>query len=683
MPPNGWGAVEKITWSYYLELKKLGHDVNIPYINEVEQGQHDIVHVHVWNHALEMKSKNIPYIFTCHDHHAYVYGKNSTVYKNNMEAIRHADLAIVPAKYLVEYFDNLPVYLEHGVDTEYFQINSPNSKKRLLCVGNNGLIEEKTFDRKGFRYAIESSKKLKMPITIVGPTNVNKQFFEKNVELIDDNVNVLYDLSDEDLRNVYMTHDILVHATSIEAGHPPLTILEAASSGLPVITTDCAGDLHITKTDRTTESVSKAISYVLNNYEKERKKTIDSVKKYDWKNVVSNLNDLYINTLDSGMRNSAIKLYRKIRRVNLLTDIHINFIDGPFVEVKSQKESEYVINFIDSDTENIVYSSKIPSNHWSKSNRKWFTNWKITIQNSNEKVYQHQFDAKNKRVFIVFESSSVGDTIAWIPYVNEFRLRHNCHVIVSTFHNDLFESEYPEIEFVKPGSSVDNLYALYRLGVFYDSGEVDFTKHKTDFKQLRLQEYASDILGLDYEEIRPRIKQIEPMSSDKAYICIANHSTAQSKYWNNPTGWQELVDYVKSLGYDVYLLSREEDGYMGNKNPKGVIKVDSKSLEEIGSILLGSKGFIGLSSGLSWLSWGLNVPTVLISGVTDKMLEPTSNIYRVINEDVCHGCFARHLFDRGDWNWCPDHKGTDRQFECTKSITFQMVKPKIDKMLNI
>jgi autotransporter strand-loop-strand O-heptosyltransferase len=122
---------------------------------------------------------------------------------------------------------------------------------------------------------------------------------------------------------------------------------------------------------------------------------------------------------------------------------------------------------------------------------------------------------------------------------------------------------------------------------------------------------------------------------------------------------------------------------MGNKNPKGVIKVDGKSLEEIGSILLGSQGFIGLSSGLSWLSWALNVPTILISGVTETTLEPTSNIHRIINEEVCHGCFARHLFDKGDWNWCPDHKGTDRQFECTKSITFQMVKPKIDKMLNL
>jgi autotransporter strand-loop-strand O-heptosyltransferase len=364
------------------------------------------------------------------------------------------------------------------------------------------------------------------------------------------------------------------------------------------------------------------------------------------------------------------------------SEVLINFIDGPTVEIKSIKENSYLVEFIDSETNNLIYSNEIKNNMWVRNSIKWFKNWNIKITPKNGKPIEYKFELKDKRVFIVFESSSLGDTLAWIPYVEEFRKKHHCKVIVSTFQNHLFKQSYPQIEFVEPGSSVNNLYALYRIGIFYDKSEIDFSKHKTDFLKLPLQSVACDILGLEYREIRPRIKSIEPMTSNKPYICIANHSTAQSKYWNNPTGWQELVDYVKSLGYDVYLLSREEDRYMGNKNPKGVIKVDGKSLEEIGSILLGSRGFIGLGSGLSWLSWALQVPTVLISGFSEPYQE-MKDVYRVINEDVCHGCFARHLFDKGDWNWCPDHKGTDRQFECTKSITFEMVKPKIDKMLNL
>lgn len=365
-------------------------------------------------------------------------------------------------------------------------------------------------------------------------------------------------------------------------------------------------------------------------------------------------------------------------------EISINFIDSPFVEIKGGLNKNYNVSFIDQSTDEIVFQTKIKNNEWCRPNRKWFTNWKIEIQAENEtKPFIHSLDLKGKRVFIVFESSSLGDTIAWIPYVEEFRKKHGCHVLVSTFHNDLFKSEYSDLEFVKPGTTAYNLYALYRIGCFYDNNGVDFNKHKTDFRKLPLQAYITDILQLDFAEIKPKLKKPKPMQSTKPYVCIANHTTSQSNYWNNPTGWQETVDYIKELGYDVYLLSREADGYMGNKNPKGVIKINEKSLEEISSILLGSVGFVGISSGLSWLAWGLGVPTCLISGRTHTYVEPTNNIYRIANESVCHGCFARHLFDKGDWNWCPEHKGTERQFECSKEIGFQLVKNGLDKMLNV
>lgn len=363
--------------------------------------------------------------------------------------------------------------------------------------------------------------------------------------------------------------------------------------------------------------------------------------------------------------------------------IRVNFIDGPFIEITGQQNREYKVSFIDRDTNFIVYSQTIKNNQWVRCARQWFTKWKIQIESNNSLIFEHDFDLTGKRVMISFESSSLGDTLAWIPYVEEFRKKHNCHMIVSTFQNELFQSQYPAIEFVKPGEGVNNLYALYRIGCFYDEGGIDVNKHRTDFRELALQEYATDILGLDFVEIRPLIKKISPKESKKPYICIANHSTAQPKYWNNQTGWQELVDYVKELGYDVYLLSKEEDGYMGNKNPKGVIKIDGKSLEEIGSILLGSVGFVGLGSGLSWYAWGLGVPVVLISGFSEPYQEMSTGVYRIINKTVCTGCFARHIFDRGDWNWCPDHKGTPRQFECTKEITFDMVKPSLNQMLGI
>jgi autotransporter strand-loop-strand O-heptosyltransferase len=74
----------------------------------------------------------------------------------------------------------------------------------------------------------------------------------------------------------------------------------------------------------------------------------------------------------------------------------------------------------------------------------------------------------------------------------------------------------------------------------------------------------------------------------------------------------------------------------------------------------------------------------MISGFSKASAEFSTNIKRVINEDVCHGCFndTENNFDRGDWNWCPRQKETARQFECTKAITPRMVKNSIDEIIS-
>lgn len=684
IPPNGWGATERIIWEYKLELEKLGHQVDIPYINEVKKNIYDIVHVHVWNHALEMYEKGIPYIFTCHDHNLYLNGKDNQMYHNNLLAMKLAEIAIVPAPFLIEYFDGFPIYLEHGVSLENYTVGDKQEKHKILCVGNNGVSSNPTFDRKGFKYAIEAATKLNLPITVIGPTNNNKEFFEKNKKVITSNVEIKYDLTDDELIENYKNHSILVHATSIEAGHPPLTILEAAASGLPVITTDCSGDLHTTTVERNVEDVVEKIQYVIKNYTEERNKTIDSVKKFDWKNVVSKLSNMYEDLLKTDMKSVSLRLYNKVKNINYGDIIEVNFIDGPNLKITGQKRENYKVEFIDKLTGDISYSTFLSSNSWARANKKSFTEWKISITDSKDNIINYDFDIKDKKVLIYLDSKSIGDTLAWIPYAEEFRKKHQCNVYVFGFHNVLFREVYPEITFLDHIGNFFDFYAAYKIGWYYTvGGEFDSNLHKTPANKIPLQQTITDMIGLDYEEIKPKVKQLPEYKTDKPYICIATHSTAQAKYWNNPTGWQELVDYVKSQGYDVYLLSKEDDGYMGNTQPSGVIKIHNKSLEEIGSILQGAKFFVGLGSGLTWYSWALNVPTILISGFSEPYQEMKSDIIRVINTDVCHGCFAKHLFDRGDWEWCPEHKGTERQFECTKTITFDMVKPHVEKLLKL
>lgn len=366
------------------------------------------------------------------------------------------------------------------------------------------------------------------------------------------------------------------------------------------------------------------------------------------------------------------------------TTVNVNFVDGPFVEILNSDNNLYEVQFVNTKSGNVVYSTKLKSNHWAKCSIKYYVDWVIKVKGIDNDYYNEiAFNPEGQRFFISFESKSLGDTIAYIPYVEKFRKDKNCKVICATFQNDLFKDQYPEIEFVEPGSTVNNLYGLYRLGMFYKGDsvnrEINYEYHRTDPKKEPLMKMGSDILGLDYVEIKPKFPKLG--KKKRKQVCIAVHSTAQAKYWNNPTGWQDVTDFLNDKGYEVILLSREEDGYMGNINPTGVKQHPKGSLNDIIKTLQESELFIGISSGLSWLSWASGTPTIIVSGFTDVDLEPFDGITRIINREVCNGCWSNHDFDAGDWNWCPVHKGTDRQFECSKEITSKQVIQEIQKLI--
>jgi autotransporter strand-loop-strand O-heptosyltransferase len=369
--------------------------------------------------------------------------------------------------------------------------------------------------------------------------------------------------------------------------------------------------------------------------------------------------------------------------VEIKNKVIIHFVKGPYVEIKGNVDSEYTVKFIDNKTGKVHYSTNIKNNCWCKCSIEYFVEWKIVIYQNDKIWHEYVYNSKGKRVYIAMDSKALGDSLAWVSYVEEFRKKHDCEVITSTFMNHMFEERYPNVKFVEPGKSVENLYAMYCVGLFYnDDSSINFFKNPIDPKTQTMQKMCSDILGLDFKEVKTLIKKrnvkIDP---NLKQVCIGVFGTAQSKFWNNPTGWQDVVDWLKERGYTVKLVSKEGDDYMGNKLPKGIIKHPNGPLELVMDEMLKSKAFIGIGSGLSWLSWSLNVPTVLISGFSYDWAE-MKDCYRVAApKGKCEGCFNRIRLDAGDWNWCPDHKGTDRQFECTKSITSEMVIQELKKFL--
>jgi len=351
---------------------------------------------------------------------------------------------------------------------------------------------------------------------------------------------------------------------------------------------------------------------------------------------------------------------------------HYHNVDGFFIEVNGNENDSSVYSIEIYDNNNLVYSDSINLNTWIKLNKQYYGNYYFLIKKDGNIIHSEELTLQNKRVFISFESKSLGDNIAWIPYCEEFRKKHNCQLIVSTFWNKFFIEPYPNIEFVEPGTVVNNIFALYRIGWFWNN-----YKEPEKPNLIPLQKSATNILGLDFKELKPSIYYIPKKVYDFKYITIATHSTAGCKYWHYPNGWQQIVDYLNYKGYKVVHVSKE------NTDLENVIQIEDSSIENTMSVIHNSEFFIGLSSGLSWLSWALNKHVIMISNFTSPDHEFTSNCSRITNPDVCNGCWNNpmFMFDKSDWYWCPEYKNTSRHFECHKTITPEMVIESIDNLL--
>lgn len=350
---------------------------------------------------------------------------------------------------------------------------------------------------------------------------------------------------------------------------------------------------------------------------------------------------------------------------------NLNLINGIFFElVRTWENKEYLVKFIEKKgKENIeLYSSMLKKGMWAKHPRKYLAKYFIEIWD--EDILKERISVldyiKNKRVLISFESSSLGDSIAWMPYCLEFKNIYQCEVVVSTFKNFLFEKAYPELQFIERGVVVENIVAQFEYGWYWDEN-----KESEHPATIPLQKTASNTLNLSYKEIPCRIAFTpkERPIIDK-YICISTQSTSQCKHWYY---WKELIEWFKSKGYRVFEMSKEAEDY-------GAEKLEDTNLENVMNYLHHAYIYVGLSSGISWLNWAIGKHTVMISNFTNEDHEFQSNCTRIVNKDVCNGCWNNPMFkfNKGDFWWCPVNEDTSKHFECHKSITVEDVIKAID-----
>ena len=372
----------------------------------------------------------------------------------------------------------------------------------------------------------------------------------------------------------------------------------------------------------------------------------------------------------------------KINKPFMMEDeIVVSFIKGAKVEVKGKSLNKYYVKFINKDTGHIIWSDTISPGMWTMSNKEYYINWKIEVWCNGELIKTYNFNCNNKRVYIHLDSKALGDSLAWVPYAEEFRKKHNCQVILSTFRNEMFKTQYPEIEFVSPGSVVPNIYAQFSIGWFWENH-----KNPTDVLSIPLQQTASDILGLEYKEIKPKLHTSFPTPKIKGkYVTLSMQSTSQAKYWNYKGGWQQVVDYLNKKGYKTVCIDRYPNfGVEGCMNtiPKNTIDKTGCNLEEASSLIKNASFHLGISSGLSWLAWALDTHTVMVSSFSHPICEFTQNITRIYNDNNFSGYFNTHRIDANNWHWNPFlNISTPEEWHDFESITPEQVINEINKIL--
>lgn len=368
--------------------------------------------------------------------------------------------------------------------------------------------------------------------------------------------------------------------------------------------------------------------------------------------------------------------------------IRFDFNEGCRVMLPDDGQA-WRVRLSDLDTGNVLFETSGDfRSGLVRSAKRYFVHFRIQVWGGGELVFTHDYDARDRDVLVQLYPHTIGDGIGWFPNAVRFQERHGCRLTCAMGEQliPLFRDAYPQIEFV-PYDAVDTgrFYASYIVGVFFE--DPNWVLQPCDARLVGLHRTAAYILGLPPDEEPPRVAlddDSRPIA--EPYVCIATQSTGQAKYWNNPTGWGEIVSFLKENGYRVVCIDQKRvhgQGLVWNHIPhEAEDQTGDLPLLERARWLRHAEFFVGLSSGLSWLAWAVGTPVVMISGFTHPANE-FATPYRIINFHTCNSCWNDPLATResgGDFLRCPRHQDTPRQFECTRLITAEQVKAVIRRI---
>jgi ADP-heptose:LPS heptosyltransferase len=240
---------------------------------------------------------------------------------------------------------------------------------------------------------------------------------------------------------------------------------------------------------------------------------------------------------------------------------------------------------------------------------KYYKDWTITAYLNGELKFQASYGPYREKGSYLFRLQGSWRYNRLDALYRGISEKHKCHVVTSGWWQEIFD--YPELEYVKPGDQVPDVYATYQVGCFDEQLHLNVQ----DWRLTPLQKVAADILGLDYEPIRAKLKFTPHRAGNGSipgnYVCFSEFSTMRNKLWNRPGAWQELINFLNDKNYKCVSISNEESQLTG------VIKHNNQSIQNSIADIAGAEFYIGLNAGPSWIAYALGLPVVMITGVSE------------------------------------------------------------------
>ena len=283
----------------------------------------------------------------------------------------------------------------------------------------------------------------------------------------------------------------------------------------------------------------------------------------------------------------------------------------------------------------------------------YFCPWRIELFDPLNTYIDITLNYENCIAGFLFASSALGDTLAWVPLINDWAERNNVQKIyVKTNWNFLFDkNEYPKIVWLEDSDQFLNIPGLRLIHTVGHAPNPEILKNKrlnhataVNWQETNMFDSQNYSLGLPSQEIKPKLTQLPPERLiNKPYVTICKEASQKIKHILNPQAWLALSYRLKELGYEVVSV-----GNQPSIIPE-VVNSNGTSFDKVMRLIRDAEFHIGVSSGLSWLAWAYNKHVLMLGNFTHPGYEFSSKVVRVIDQSLSWG-----LFNDPHTPWVPE-----------------------------